>query len=67
MSFVLVLEELGDKVPDSEIEEMISEADSDGDGKVQFNGKWKNNQGGYIITDNYLHCHRTDDIYIEHI
>lgn len=34
----LVLEELGDKVPDSEIEEMIQEADSDGDGKVQFNG-----------------------------
>lgn len=34
----LVSEELGDKVPDSEIEEMIGEADSDGDGKVQFNG-----------------------------
>ena len=34
-----ILEQMGEKLNDEDIEEMMREADLDGDGKINFNGK----------------------------
>lgn len=35
-----VMSTLGEKITESDVEEMIREADIDGDGKVNYQGKW---------------------------
>ena len=35
-----VMKSLEEKLTDDEIKEMLTEADTDGDGKIGFNGKW---------------------------
>lgn len=35
-----VMSTLGEKLTDAEIDEMILEADTDGDGQVNYSGKW---------------------------
>ena len=43
-----VMTNLGEKLTDEEVDEMIREADIDGDGQVNYEGKQKQNGGGLI-------------------
>lgn len=36
-----ILLRAGEKLTDSEVDEMIREADIDGDGQINYDGKWK--------------------------
>lgn len=44
-----VMTNLGEKLTDEEVDEMIREADIDGDGQVNYEGEWS-----YIIS--FIHC-----------
>ena len=43
-----VMANLGEKLTDDEVEEMIREADQDGDGKVNYCGKYLRMEGVYV-------------------
>ena len=47
---------LGEKMTDDEIEQMIREADIDGDGKVNYEGRmWHDNY--FLHVASLLYCH----------
>ena len=41
-----VMTNLGEKLTDEEVDEMIREADIDGDGQINYEGKWGGRQTG---------------------
>lgn len=45
----LVMTNLGEKLTDEEVEDMIREADLDGDGVVSYSGKFNTTKTKYII------------------